>query len=390
MTRNRGVSVQELQSANEQKMLVLACESARLGSWLLVRETNTLTLSVEFCRILGMARNQALVLPYDEFNENYIHPEDKWFVREYQYSPPGQKYSFRVRCADGRERWLEAFPVFSVETVVDTSGVVQDVTERIAREDDMRNARKMESIRSIAGGISHEFNNILYSLSGYIGLVKDMLNDMNTCDTSELIEYVGEMECSNKRAVRLVKKIQTFSHSGKQGISQVNLLDAVEKALQSVSFPDRVTYRLISGQVHDIGVYVNETIFREALSNVISNSIDAMASVNDAVVKIVMDTVFEEANRPATCGTIKTGYYGRVLIEDTGIGMDRNMMSRIFEPFFTTKQAGQGTGLGLAIVYGMVNAAGGAVEVDSQPGNGTRFRMYLPACSISTGEKVRQ
>ncbi|MBN2716867.1 MAG: hypothetical protein JXX14_13530 [Deltaproteobacteria bacterium] len=385
--------MQEQLVKNEQQMLALACQSAGLGSWRLSRDAKVITLSAPLCMLLKADADPdtAIDLPYDEFNNKYVHPEDRWFVREYQFEPPGHKYSFRVRCTDGTERWLEAFPVSNGTSLNGTvTGVVQDVTERVASEDDMRNARKMESIRSIAGGIAHEFNNILYSMSGYISLMKEMLGDATPLDTIELNEYIGEMEYSNRRAVRLIKKIQTFSHSGKQGISQVKLEEAVNKVLQNIPFPQTVTFKLAVNLSENDRVYVNAMILQESLANVISNGIAAMDSVGGGTLEMELDTVFEEGNRPVTCGSIRTGYYGRVTIKDEGCGMDRNTLNRIFEPFFTTKQAGQGTGLGLAIVYGMVNAAGGAVEVHSQPGNGTRFRIYLPACNVTTGEETIQ
>ena len=377
---------------NEQQMLELACSSAGLGSWTLACDTNTMTLSASFCRLLRISDNVSdeneLIMPYDAFNSKYIHEEDSWFVRDYQHSPPGHKYSFRVRCSDGAERWLEAFPVVddNPKSLI-VSGVVQDVTERIASEDDLRNARKMESIRSIAGGIAHEFNNILYSMSGYIGLMKDMLKDGDALDVAELNEYVDEMAYSNKRAVRLIKKIQTFSHSGKQGIAQVNLKAAADKVLHDTPFPNGVQPQLVMSSETPVVVYVNETILRESLSNVIANGIAAMNSEKGALL-IEIDEVFAAENRPVACGAIRTGYYGRVSITDKGCGMDKNTLSRIFEPFFTTRQAGEGTGLGLAIVYGMVNAAGGAVEVESGPGKGTLFRIYLPSCNAMAGEKM--
>lgn len=378
----------EQMESKQMEMLALACHSARLGSWRLERDSNRITLSESFCRLLKLPGMDELSMQYDVFNARHIHSEDSWFVRDYQYAPPLHQYSFRAVCADGTERWLEAFPAVNDSRVSDEiSGVVQDITERVVKEDDLRHARKMESIRSIAGGIAHEFNNILYSVSGYIGLIKDLLDDAASLDLSEMTEYVGEVEYGTQRAVRLIKKIQTFSHSGRQGISRVNLSEAVEKALTGTSYPENVTFSFTSRPGSLVWVYVNETILSESLNNVISNGIASMAQ-SGGNLQLVVDEVFEEENRPVACGAIRTGYYGRVSISDEGCGMDKNTISRIFEPFFTTRQAGQGTGLGLAIVYGMVNAAGGAAEVASQPGKGTRFRIYLPSCSAMPREKM--
>ncbi|MBN2525523.1 MAG: hypothetical protein JXR76_03955 [Deltaproteobacteria bacterium] len=381
---------QEQMELNDMATLALVCRSALLGSWRLQRTSGTITLSQEYCRLLRIPSSAELMLPHDVFCSKYIHPEDNWFVRDYQISPPGRKYSFRAICADGVERWLESFPVQTDNVNREMlSGVVQDITERMAHEDNLRNARKMESIRSIAGGIAHEFNNILYSMAGYLGLVKEMLTDVTTLDMTELADCVGEMEISNQRAVRLIKKIQAFSHSGRHGIAIVDLDRAIDMAVKTAPVYENINVRTALPSEGAVRVYVNEAILVEGLCNIIDNGIAAMEK-SGGTLDIRTDIVFAEDNRPAACGTVKTGYYGRVLIRDEGCGMDRNTISRIFEPFYTTKQAGDGTGLGLAIVYGMVNAAGGAVEVESQPGKGTIFKLLLPYCSNQVqGESVQ-
>ena len=382
-----GDAVCEQMEMMDVQMLELACRCARLGGWRLDRKTDTIILSPELCDLLRFSDPVTLILPYEEFSRRHVHPEDSWFVRDYQHTPPGNRYHFRVLCADGSERWLESFP--AMETAPDAttvSGVVQDVTERIAGEDDLRNARKMESIRSIAGGIAHEFNNILYSIAGYVGLVKELVSDGSALDLNELNDYVSEIDISNRRAVQLIKKIQTFSHSGRKGITSVALDNVVAQVLAGISIPDNVTVNRLVLSDENMCVYANGETLRESLRNIIDNGMLAMAD-GGGTLTIELDRVFESDMRPVTCGTIRTGYYGRVAIGDEGCGMDSNTTARIFEPFFTTRQAGEGTGLGLAIVYGMVNAAGGAVEVLSQPQEGTVVRLYLPACSTMSGKR---
>ncbi|MBN2340182.1 MAG: PAS domain S-box protein [Deltaproteobacteria bacterium] len=359
--------------------LLQACASARLGSWTLDRYKDTIYLSAQFCQLLGLEDGDR-EMDYQLFMSKHIHPEDVWFVQEYQRAPASRRYTFRVVSDSGMERWLEAFPTAEHDANTHRiSGVVQDVTERMANEDGIQNARKMESVRSIAGGIAHEFNNILYAMSGYIGLLKEMASDEDI-DRDEMREFLGEIEFGNKRAVRLIKKIQTFSHSGKQGVSPVSLNDAVAKALHGMPTPENID---VDTNLHDappVMVYAHQHTLEEGISNILVNAVGAM-DLNGGTVAVRLEQRFIEESRTVQCGKLQTGYYGCVSIQDKGCGMDKNTISRIFEPFFTTKQAGRGTGLGLAIVFGMVNAAGGAVEVESQLGAGSTFRVYLPACS---------
>lgn len=367
---------------DDESVLLLerTCESAGLGSFTLSKQRNVIQLSDSLCAILGIP-NIAGGLPYDSFVSTHVHPEDVWFVREYQRSSAKRKYLFRAICKDGKIRWLEAFPSLKVvEETEEIFGVVQDVTERVDSEDGIQNARKMESVRSIAGGISHEFNNILYSMAGYIGLMKELVATVEGPDGDEMKEFLGEIEFGSKRAVRLIKKIQTFSHSGKQGIRKVLLNDAARKALSGVPLPENIQCELEDAAKQDVWVYANDNVLIESISNIIINGVAAMESGGDKL-KVSVNSLFVPDSKTVQCGKLQTGYYGCVQIQDTGCGMDKNTVSRIFEPFFTTKEAGRGTGLGLAIVFGMVNAAGGAVAVDSKLGKGSTFRVFLPACS---------
>lgn len=372
-------------AAQEHRLVEELCLSANLGSWTLDAKSDEIVLSESFCRLLKLDSVELRLL-HKEFIQRFVHSDDVWFVREYQREHAAQKYSFRVICLDRQVRWLEAFPTVIQHADSSTiSGVVQDITDRLESEDGIRNASKMESVRSIAGGIAHEFNNILYSMSGYIGLLKEIAGDFKDTDTAEMAEFLHEIEYGNKRAVRLIKKIQTFSHSGKQGVIPVSLYDAVNKAIFGVPFPEHIHSRIRLEADGAVYVYANFNMLIESLVNIFVNGVDAMNKIGGELA-IAIEKVFVEETRLVNCGKLNTGYYGRVEVKDNGSGMDKNTISRIFEPFFTTKQAGRGTGLGLAIVFGMVNAAGGAVEVESELGSGSQFRLYLPACSHTPKE----
>ncbi len=257
--------------------------------------------------------------------------------------------------------------------------VVRDVTERKQaeavlrqREDQLRQAQKMEAIGRLAGGVAHDFNNLLTAIRGYGELVLETLedDDARRADADEIIKAVD-------RAAGLTRQLLTFSRRqvlAPQVLALNDLVAGTEKMLRRLIGED-VELTCVSqaglGLVRaDLGQV------EQVLVNLVVNARDAMPGGG----KLHIELNNVEFNGSAAGGRsgAEPGRYVRLSVSDTGGGMTPEIVSHIFEPFFTTKEEGKGTGLGLATVYGIVQQSGGTIEVESQPGAGTTFRIYLP------------
>ena len=265
--------------------------------------------------------------------------------------------------------------------------VVRDVSERAREEetrerleDALRQAQKMESLGTLAGGIAHDFNNILTAIVTNVELAR-----ADVAPTDPIVESLEDIATAASRATDLVKQILAFSRrqpSRRRVTSVLPILEEVSKLLRA-SIPAGVEIVTTAGA--DVpAVFIDPTQFHQMLMNLGTNawqSIDRMTGK----ISLLLDAVSFAEGAPRPFG-LRPGRYTRVRVSDDGKGMDAAIVERIFEPFFTTKGVGKGTGLGLAMVHGIVADHGGAIAVESFPGVGTTFSVYLPeAESVPSG-----
>ena len=296
---------------------------------------------------------------------------------------PGKAVSieYRFRHKDGSWRYSEAVLVNRLEDPAVHAIVVnhRDVTPRKlaeqalrASEDQLRQALKMEAVGRLAGGVAHDFNNVLTAIFGYT----DLLLEQFAADDPRRSD-VEEIRRSAERAASLTRQLLAFSR--KQVLQpRVLLLDeivaSVEKllvrlvgddiALTIKAAPDLWKVRADPGQIEQV------------LMNLCANARDAMPDGGRLEIATANGQVSADEAR-ARPG-LTAGAYVLLTVADTGIGMDEYVRRSVFEPFFTTKDQGKGTGLGLATVYGIVKQSGGGIYVDSEEGRGSRFTLYLP------------
>jgi two-component system NtrC family sensor kinase len=278
----------------------------------------------------------------------------------------------------------------TITPVKDASGdithfvaIKRDLTEHHKLEAQLIQAQKMESIGTLAGGVAHDFNNILTAIIGYGYLV---LRKMAQDDPQRLtIEHMLE---AADRAAHLTKDLLLFSR--KQAIDRkpvdLNMVvEKVEKFLKRVIGEDIECNTML--QEVKLPVLADAYQLEQVLMNFATNARDAMPQGGALTVTTESFQLNEDFTTEHGFG--KPGRYALLTVSDTGAGMDEGTRQRIFEPFFTTKEVGKGTGLGLAVVYGIIKQHEGLITVDSESGSGTTFRIYLPIFAEKTGEETR-
>jgi PAS domain S-box-containing protein len=249
---------------------------------------------------------------------------------------------------------------------------VADVSDRAQLEEQLRLSQKMEAVGRLAGGIAHDFNNLLTVINGYSSLLVDTLKG-----NPYAIKQADEILSAGMRAAELLSQLLTFSRRQliKPKPIEINqLIHNVERMLRRVigeHIEFRTEFQAKAGWIH-----ADPNQMEAVLLNLATNAQDAMShggvlSIETAVVEVVEGQEKHHLE-------LRPGSYVRLVVRDTGDGMDAETQQHIFEPFFTTKQTGRGTGLGLSSVYGTVEQSGGRIFVSSQVGEGTTFSIYLP------------
>jgi two-component system cell cycle sensor histidine kinase/response regulator CckA len=311
------------------------------------------------------------------WTENF-HPEDRARVEHANampYSVDHQILEFRFRRKDGSYFWVRDEKRLLRDDAGRPSEVIgswTDVTARVQLEEQLRIAQKLEAIGRLAGGVAHDFNNILTVISGNGELLAKALPQGGP---DQLL--LGEIRDAGERAAALTRQLLAFSRSQVLAPQVLDLNAAIVRV-------EGMLRRLIGEDIELTCVLAPETghshvdpgQLEQVIVNLAVNARDAMPRGG----RLTLESRAVELDA-AYCGSrpeVSPGRYALLAVSDTGTGMSPAVRERIFEPFFTTKAAGVGTGLGLSTVFGIVKQSGGHIEVESEPGRGTCFRIYLP------------
>jgi two-component system cell cycle sensor histidine kinase/response regulator CckA len=308
-----------------------------------------------------------------------VHPEDRPRAFEVfgQCHDTRKGWSglvVRLQHRDGSWRCLESagMPILdSSGTVVGFQGTGHDTTEQRMLEEQLRQSQKMEAVGRLAGGVAHDFNNLLGVILGYSELLMKRQLDGPSGAKVEQIRKAAE------RAAGLTRQLLAFSRKQLLDLKVIDLntiltdtasmlrrLIGEDVELQLITSPEVARVRVDAGQIEQV------------LMNLAVNARDAMPTGGRLVLKAALANV--DASQAVELAGLAPGPHVTLTVSDTGSGMEPKVLAHAFEPFFTTKEKGRGTGLGLATVYGIVKQSGGCVTVESAPGAGTTFCIYLP------------
>lgn len=390
--------------ARLQVQLEQAQELANLGSWEYHAATDTLTWSRQTYEIFGL-NAENFRESYDAFLET-VHPEDRRDVQAaYSQSveDPDSDYDIRhriIRHDTGEVRHVHQRCIHERDSsgaVIRSVGAVQDITDLVRGEARMRQAARMESVGHLAGGVAHDFNNMLQVITGAASIaMEDVPPD------SPVVERMQEILEAARRSRAITRQLLTFA---RQDEASPNCLD-MNRSIQDML---RMINRLIGEHIEvkwtpseDLwSVYMDPVHVDQILANLCLNARDAMSgggeiristanvTVEPAAVGPAAATEQPAATKPAAAtkqpAAIPPGDYVELTITDTGHGMDAATAESAFDPFFTSKPDGQGTGLGLPTVYGIVTQSHGYITMDTAPGMGTSFRIHIPRREGSPG-----
>ncbi len=370
---------------NSEKMVVALLESAsqaivsidRTGRIVLANRRAEEMFNYTREELLG-ARIE-LLLPEGK-RASHGRQRDEYFSRP-RVRPMGIGMDLAGRRRDGTE-----FPVEVSLSYIETEegffaiAFVSDISQRKQLEEQLVHAQKMEAVGRLAGGVAHDFNNMLTVISGYTRMILDELSPLDP-----LREYADEIGKAADRAGAITNQLLAFSRRQVLQPRVINVNTVVgqtEKMLRRLLGEDiQLTLNLREG-VGNIRVDPNQ--IEQAIVNLAVNARDAMPSGGHIQIETENTHLDEEYARNHL--GVKPGDFVMIAMTDTGHGMNAETRQRIFEPFFTTKERGKGTGLGLATVYGMVKQGGGDIWVYSEPGKGTTFKLYFPKVEETEAE----
>ncbi|MEW6417205.1 MAG: response regulator [Nitrospirota bacterium] len=338
--------------------------------------------------LLGYSSKDEL-LRIDIAQDLYFNPQDR---EKYQQALKQhgfvKDYELVLKKKDGKRLIVLATTTAVHDekgNIVSYRGMMRDVTDQRRLESQLLQAQKMEAVGTLTGGIAHEFNNMLTTIIGYGKLLQEEM-----VEDDPLKHNVEMILVSSERAANLIQSLLAFSREQiikPMPVSLNEIIKKVEKLLLRVIGED-VELKVIlnpptppfdkggQGGIEDVVVMADQGQIEQVLVNLATNARDAMPDGGCLTIStelVELDEEFLSAFKYK-----KPGRYALISVTDTGTGMDKKIVKKIFEPFFTTKEVGRGTGLGLSMVYGIIKQHNGYINVNSESGKGTTFKIYLP------------
>ena len=388
----RRIEAGERALRQSEERYALALEGANEGHWDWEIGPDRLYLSPKLRLLHGLSAETSVNSRAQWRERAPLHPDDAPRLQaavSAHLAGETQQYEleYRVRHPDGNWHWLlsrgrcirneRGEPERFVGSAIDVTDHKQAQAEKERLEQQLRQSQKMEAIGTLAGGIAHDFNNILGAILGYGELAQQ-----HAAAGSAMRRYLDNVMHAAGRAKTLVDRILGFSRSGLGERMPVNVQAVIEETLEllAAALPAgiRLEKTLAAGDAAVIG---DATHLHQLAMNLFTNAVHAMQ--RGGVLSVALERIELSAQRSLSRGTIAPGTYVRLVVGDTGTGIAPTVLERMFDPFFTTKGVGAGTGLGLSLVHGIVSELGGAIDVATQAGEGTKFAIWLPLAGVA-------
>ena len=345
------------------------------GFWLIDSEHKTIDMNQALCNMLGYSREEMMGRsPLD-----FVAAENHTIFKQ-QFNKAGTTLHRTYEVSLIKKNGSRFPALFNATTVTDTKEMgsfafVTDITQQKIAEKELEKIEKLKSIGTLAGGIAHDFNNILMGLYGNIALAREELSREHPA-----FKALKEAENSMNRAVRLTNQLLTFSKGGNPVKEDINMGSLVKETIDFDLSGSAVQPLFdLPGDLRP--VKADKGQLQQVFSNLAINAVQAMPDGGTLSVTLKnMDVTPQAIPGP------RPGRYVKVIIKDEGIGIDPDHLDRIFDPYFTTKQ--KGSGLGLATVHSIIHKHDGWVGVESKPGSGTIFTLYIPAADAPLPRKT--
>lgn len=361
----------------EQKMLHLATAVEQAAEGIIITEDGggIRYVNSAFEHITGYASKDLIGLNIRDFTP--IREDQAGFKKMWRSLATRKKWKGHFRFQRKDSELIDMDVVVSPIRYDEDSpnsyvGIFRDATHEIKMERAFRQAQKMEAIGTLAGGIAHEFNNILAVIMGYTELAT-----FQTPPESPIHPHLNQVIDSTQRAKALVSQILAFSRQTDQEVRPFQPYLVVKEALKLLraSLPSTIK---IQSEIEETTGYVeaDPTQINQVVMNLCTNAAQAMKDGGELMVRLENYTV-DKINQHRY-PELSRGPFLQLIVRDTGDGISRGIIEKIFDPFFTTKEPGEGAGMGLAMVHGIVKRCEGAVRVESEPGQGTEIRILLP------------
>ena len=373
---------EEARWENEEKYRTIL-ESMEEGYYEVDLAGNFIFFNDAMCKIRGYSREELMGMSNREYmTEETAKEVFKAFSNVYTTGKPAKNLEWETIRKDGTKGYVETSASLvknSAGESVGFRGVVRDISEKHRLEAQLQQAHKMESIGTLAGGIAHNFNNLLMGIQGNASI---MLLDIDSSNPRH--KNLKNIEKLVENGAKLTAQLIGYAREGSYEVKPISLNQFVKETSDTFGMTKKeiTVHQKLSEKLY--GIKADQGQIEQVLLNLYVNAADAMPGGEDLFLKTMNVAGKDITGKPYE---VKPGNYVLLTVRDTGVGMDKETKERIFEPFFTTKGLASGTGLGLASAYGIIKGHGGYIDVDSKVGEGTTFNIYLPATEKVIKEK---
>lgn len=352
-------------------------ENAPIGIFSTHSNGKALSINKAMATILGFNSPEEAMEHYISLQGKlYVDPNQRdLFVNQLKEKGHVENFEYQALKADGKMAWLRMnarIANYEEDGSFIIEGFTTDITDQIRLEEQFRQAMKMESVGRLAGGVAHDYNNMISVIIGYTELAMDRVNP-----SDPLYENLQEIYNAARRSADVTRQLLAFARKQTIAPKVIDLNKIVEGSLKMLKrlIGEDIVLTYLPGNVK-WPVNMDPSQIDQILANLTANARDAIAGIGKVTIETCM-TTFDKSYCDDHNGFI-VGNYVQLTVSDDGLGMDKHTLENLFEPFFYTKDIGKGTGLGLATVYGIVKQNNGFINVYSEQDQGTTFNIYFP------------